>query len=161
MLCLPNFYRIQNIFSSIVTVRIRNIPPSIVQVCNTLCHIVLGAIASRMFYCIVQFRWGFVFQVHTALFCGCLMNFRRVGAVHEHMFSFFINSVEDFLLELLMGCYTCSVEAVWWWIWSRQPRSSRYLCLFNTLTLELNPPAQCCLTKFFYWEFCFLNRAFC
>jgi hypothetical protein len=30
----------------------------------------------------------------------------------------------------------------------------------NTLTPELNPSAQRCLTKIFYWGFCFLNRAF-
>jgi hypothetical protein len=30
----------------------------------------------------------------------------------------------------------------------------------NPLTLGLNPSAQRCLTRFFYWEFCFLNRAF-
>jgi hypothetical protein len=32
--------------------------------------------------------------------------------------------------------------------------------LFNTLTPELNPSAQRCLSRFFYWGFCFLNRAF-
>jgi hypothetical protein len=30
----------------------------------------------------------------------------------------------------------------------------------NPLTPELNPSAQRCLTRFFYWEFCFLNREF-
>jgi hypothetical protein len=29
----------------------------------------------------------------------------------------------------------------------------------NPLTPELNPSAQRCLTRFFYWGFCFLNRA--
>jgi hypothetical protein len=32
--------------------------------------------------------------------------------------------------------------------------------LFNPLTDKLNPSAQRCLTRFFYWGFCFLNRAF-
>jgi hypothetical protein len=31
---------------------------------------------------------------------------------------------------------------------------------FNSLTPELNPSAQRCLTRFFNWRFCFLNRAF-
>jgi hypothetical protein len=31
---------------------------------------------------------------------------------------------------------------------------------FNPLMPELNPSAQRCLMKFFYWGFCFLNRAF-
>jgi hypothetical protein len=30
----------------------------------------------------------------------------------------------------------------------------------NPLTPELKPSAQRCLTRFFYWGFCFLNRAF-
>jgi hypothetical protein len=33
-------------------------------------------------------------------------------------------------------------------------------CQLNPLTPELNPSAQRCLTRFFYWGFCFLNRAF-
>jgi hypothetical protein len=40
----------------------------------------------------------------------------------------------------------------------------RYLLLtvlsFNPLTPELNSSAQRCLTRSFYWGFCFLNRAF-
>jgi hypothetical protein len=32
--------------------------------------------------------------------------------------------------------------------------------VFNPLTPELNLSAQRCLTRFFYWGFCFLNRAF-
>jgi hypothetical protein len=31
---------------------------------------------------------------------------------------------------------------------------------FNPLRPELNPSAQRCLTRSFYWGFCFLNRAF-
>jgi hypothetical protein len=31
----------------------------------------------------------------------------------------------------------------------------------NPLMLELNPSAQRCLMRFFYWGFCFLNHAFC
>jgi hypothetical protein len=31
---------------------------------------------------------------------------------------------------------------------------------FNPLTPKLNPSAQLCLTRFFYWGFCFLNPAF-
>jgi hypothetical protein len=31
---------------------------------------------------------------------------------------------------------------------------------FNPLTPELNPSGQRCLTRFFYWGFCFLNLAF-
>jgi len=30
----------------------------------------------------------------------------------------------------------------------------------NTLMLELNPSMQHCLTRFFYWGFCFFNHAF-
>jgi hypothetical protein len=33
--------------------------------------------------------------------------------------------------------------------------------LINSLMPELNPSTQRCLTRFFYWGFCFLNRAFC
>jgi hypothetical protein len=33
--------------------------------------------------------------------------------------------------------------------------------LLNPLMPELNPSTQRCLTRFFYWGFCFLNRAFC
>jgi hypothetical protein len=32
---------------------------------------------------------------------------------------------------------------------------------FSPLTPELNSSAQRFLTIFFYWGFCFLNRAFC
>jgi hypothetical protein len=34
------------------------------------------------------------------------------------------------------------------------------LLAFNPLTPELNPSAQRCLTRYFYWGFCFLNHAF-
>jgi hypothetical protein len=30
----------------------------------------------------------------------------------------------------------------------------------NPLMLELNPSAQCCVTRFICWGFCFLNHAF-
>ena len=65
-----------------------------------------------MFYSVVQFCRGFVFQVHTALFCLCFMGFRE-GAVHKNIFfSFFIKSLEDFWLELFVGCYSCFGEAI-------------------------------------------------
>jgi hypothetical protein len=35
-----------------------------------------------------------------------------------------------------------------------------YRTVLNTLTPELNLSAQRSLTSFFYWVFCFLNRAF-
>jgi hypothetical protein len=70
----------------------------------------------------------------------------------------------------------CSVEIklIRLWIWQRNvPPSAlknllgrdQYLVMcafldFNPLTLELNPSAQRCLTRLFYWGFFFLNRAF-
>jgi hypothetical protein len=43
---------------------------------------------------------------------------------------------------------------------SEKRRKKAVATSFNPLTPELNPSAQRCLTRFFYWEFFFLNRAF-
>jgi hypothetical protein len=50
---------------------------------------------------------------------------------------------------IVLCCSECEVCN-----WKTQERP------INPLTPELNPSAQRCLTRFFYWGFCLLNLAF-
>jgi hypothetical protein len=57
----------------------------------------------------------------------------------------FTNLNHEDLYKSALSCEVCTIQ------------NERVL---NPLTPELNPSAQRCLTIFFYWRFCFLNRAF-
>jgi hypothetical protein len=64
------------------------------------------------------------------------------------------------VLKFVLHCFTFCAQCL---LGGHHPRVlSLSICSFlNPLTPELNPSAQRCLTRFFYWGIFFLNRAFC
>jgi hypothetical protein len=60
----------------------------------------------------------------------------------------------------IIRIYSTLTVAIYHFCNNNLPATCSLTSIINHLTQELNPSAQRCLTRFFYWGFGFLNRAF-